>query len=163
MDGVDDYLHQAADSTNWPQDIIYKPSGTLISSLGVHEHWNNHTDMQYSRNLGTGNGIELIKTQITSVKDNNPGIAGDFKLYQNYPNPFNPSTSISYSLKKSSNITLSVYDITGKLVDVIIDYEYKPAGTYEVKFNAGILSSGIYFLQMEADNFKSSVKLIVLK
>jgi hypothetical protein len=97
------------------------------------------------------------------VKDNNPGIAGDFKLYRNYPNPFNPSTSIAYSLKKSSNITLSVYDITGKLVDVVIDNEYKPAGTYEVTYNAIKLSSGIYFLQMEADNFKSSIKLILLK
>ena len=62
--GVDDYLHQAADSANWPEGIIYAPNGDGIAipkSLGVHEHWNNPVDKQYSKNLGTGNGIELVK------------------------------------------------------------------------------------------------------
>ena len=65
MPGVDDYLHQAADSTWWPDDIIYDPEGdgTPIPGLGVHEHWNNTLDKQYSRNLGTGDGIELIFIQ----------------------------------------------------------------------------------------------------
>jgi hypothetical protein len=59
---VDDYLHQAADESNWPTGIIYDPEndGSKLASLGVHEHWNNSTDRQYSRNLGTGDGIELI-------------------------------------------------------------------------------------------------------
>jgi len=61
--GVDDYLHQAASSANWPKDIVYDPdgSGTPLPSLGVHEHWNNATDKQYSRNIGFSKGIELIK------------------------------------------------------------------------------------------------------
>ena len=62
--GVDDYLHQAADSVNWPAGIVYTPNGdgiTIPKSLGVHEHWNNPIDKQYSRNLGTGEGIELVK------------------------------------------------------------------------------------------------------
>jgi hypothetical protein len=61
MDGVDDYLHQAASSSNWPTGIQYDPEndGTVIGSLGTHEHWNNAIDKQYSRNLGTGEGIEL--------------------------------------------------------------------------------------------------------
>ncbi|MFC2089499.1 sugar-binding protein [Bacteroidota bacterium] len=60
--GVDDYLHQAADSENWPEGIIYDPdnSGTPIGSLGIHEHWNNPGQKQYSRNLGDKNGIELL-------------------------------------------------------------------------------------------------------
>jgi sugar lactone lactonase YvrE len=62
LGAVDDYLHQAADETNWPKGITYDPEndGSKIESLGVHEHWNNPTDRQYSRNLGTGNGIELM-------------------------------------------------------------------------------------------------------
>ncbi|MBN1465687.1 DUF362 domain-containing protein [candidate division KSB1 bacterium] len=62
MDGVDDYLHQAADVANWPAGISYDPEndGSILTSLGVHEHWNNAIDRQYSRNLGTGAGIELI-------------------------------------------------------------------------------------------------------
>jgi len=71
---IDDYLHQAADSTNWPAEIYsqggspaafagYDPEddGSFLTSLGVHEHWNNEIAMQYSRNLGTGDGIELMK------------------------------------------------------------------------------------------------------
>mgnify|MGYP006282368703 CR=1 FL=1 len=63
MDGTDDYLEQAADSAYWPEDITYDPEndGTPIPSLGVHEHWNNPKDKEYSRNLGSGAGIELIK------------------------------------------------------------------------------------------------------
>ncbi len=61
--GVDDYLHQAASSKYWPKGIIYDPdnSGVPIPSLGVHEHWNNPVDKNYSRNLGKKEGIELIK------------------------------------------------------------------------------------------------------
>ena len=68
--GVDDYLHQAADSSNWPQGITYDPdnNGKPISSLGVHEHWNNSADRQYSRNLGFQKGIELVSIPDTLVK-----------------------------------------------------------------------------------------------
>jgi hypothetical protein len=64
MSGVDDYLHQAADPNNWPADINYDPEndGTVISSLGAHEHWNDANNRQYTRNLDpvNGRGIELV-------------------------------------------------------------------------------------------------------
>ena len=70
VNGVDDYMHQAADSTNWPKGIKYDPdnTGRLVPSLGVHEHWNNPVDKQYSRNLGTGKGIELVSIPASLVK-----------------------------------------------------------------------------------------------
>jgi hypothetical protein len=76
MFGVDDYMHQAADSTNWPRGIKYDPdnSGKPLPVLGVHEHWNNPVDKQYSRNLKTGNGIELVSIPedlVKSVKKRN--------------------------------------------------------------------------------------------
>jgi hypothetical protein len=60
--GADDYLHQAADSANWPKGLVYDPErdGKPIGSLGAHEHWNNPKDKLYSRNLGKGAGIELV-------------------------------------------------------------------------------------------------------
>lgn len=63
MPAVDDYLHQAADTTNWAAGVRYDPenNGTVLASLGTHEHWNDSLHMQYSRNLGTGNGIELVR------------------------------------------------------------------------------------------------------
>jgi hypothetical protein len=62
VNGVDDYLHQAADPSNWPEGIIYDPdkSGKPLPSLGVHEHWNDPVTKQYSRNLGKSTGIELV-------------------------------------------------------------------------------------------------------
>lgn len=70
INGVDDYLHQAADPSNWPSGIIYDPdnSGKPISSLGTHEHWNNPIKKQYSRNLGYNIGIELVSIPDTLVK-----------------------------------------------------------------------------------------------
>lgn len=67
---VDDYLHQAADKENWPEKVVYTPNGDgnpIAESLGVHEHWNNETEQQYSRNLGTGEGIELVKNFENSI------------------------------------------------------------------------------------------------
>ena len=71
MYGVDDYLHQAADPANWPEGIVYDPdnSGKPIPVLGVHEHWNNPIDKQYTRDLGTGKGIELVSIPANLVKD----------------------------------------------------------------------------------------------
>ncbi len=70
INGVDDYMHQAADPANWPEGIIYDPdnTGTPVPVLGVHEHWNNPNDKQYTRNLGTGNGIELVSIPESLVK-----------------------------------------------------------------------------------------------
>jgi hypothetical protein len=61
--GVDDFLHQAADPANWPAGIEYDPEndGSILGSMGTHEHWNNASDKEYTRNMGTGNGIELYK------------------------------------------------------------------------------------------------------
>jgi len=70
MPGVDDYLHQAADSKNWPDGIVYDPdnSGRPLPSLGVHEHWNNPSDKQYSGNLGKTGGIKLVSIPENLVK-----------------------------------------------------------------------------------------------
>jgi hypothetical protein len=77
-EGTDDYLHEAALADNPPSGTFYDPEGdgTRLSSLGVHEHWNNSTDKQYTRNLGTGSGIELVKAPIISSVDFN----GDGKV-----------------------------------------------------------------------------------
>jgi hypothetical protein len=72
INGVDDYLHQAADSSNWPAGIIYDPdnSGHPLPSLGTHEHWNNVDKKQYSRNLGLNRGIDLVSIPDKLVEHN---------------------------------------------------------------------------------------------
>ncbi len=102
-DGVDDYLHQAASSEWWPEGITYDPdsSGTPIGSLGVHEHWNNTTDMEYSKNLGTGEGIELVKLFDVVIPTGVDQNKTDFSL-EAFPNPVVTTATIRFHLDKSS-------------------------------------------------------------
>lgn len=86
----------------------------------------------------------------------------EYKLYQNYPNPFNPITNIKFDVYKSSNIVLSIYDISGKIVDKLIEKNL-PAGTYNVEWNASGYSSGVYFYKLNIDNFTDVKKMILIK
>lgn len=86
----------------------------------------------------------------------------EFALMQNFPNPFNPSTKIIYQVPKQSLVSLTVYDILGKEVALLV-HEEKAPGMYEASFNAAGLSSGIYFYKMQAGTFTSIKKLILMK
>jgi hypothetical protein len=165
MVGVDDHLHQAADSANWPAGVRYDPEndGTVIGSLGVHEHWNSATAMEYSRNLRTGNGIELLKLNTAvRVAEGKGSTPEEYMLGQNYPNPFNPSTRIRYGLPQRSSVLLTVYNTLGQQVATLVQEE-KQAGFHEVKFDGTSLSSGVYLCRMLAGDYFATKKLLLLK
>jgi hypothetical protein len=98
----------------------------------------------------------------------------EFQLYQNYPNPFNPVTKIKFRIPNSSvivrsgatwqspDVTLKVYDITGKEIAIVVNEQLKP-GTYEVTFDASNLPSGIYFYQLQAGEFSQTKKMLMIK
>jgi parallel beta-helix repeat protein len=85
-----------------------------------------------------------------------------YALHNNYPNPFNPQTTIQYQLKSAGNVKLEVYDLTGKLVQTIVD-EYKQAGNYTIIWDARNVSSGIYLYRLQTKEFVSTKKCIKLK
>jgi hypothetical protein len=89
-----------------------------------------------------------------------------FALFQNYPNPFNPSTRIQYSLEKSVQVSLKVYNLIGSEVATLVNSRQE-AGSYTVPFNTNKvslgLSSGVYFYRLEAGSFVSTKKLILMK
>jgi uncharacterized membrane protein len=89
-------------------------------------------------------------------------LPSQYDLYQNYPNPFNPSTKIKWQLPVSSQVTLKVYDILGKEVVTLVNEE-KPAGAYELTWNASNLPSGVYFYRIQAENFIETKKMLLLK
>jgi len=98
---------------------------------------------------------------ITDVSDNlKPTISYD--LHQNYPNPFNPNTKIKFVIPKSSFVNLKVYNVLGKEAATLVNEE-KPAGNYEVEFNATDLPSGIYFYRLQAGDFIETKKMILLR
>jgi hypothetical protein len=140
---VDDYLHQAADKANWPKGVTYDPEGDgtpIPASLGVHEHWNNSTDKQYTRNLGTGNGIELISYK--TVTANNPTFESqDFKLY---PNPF--TNNIRIEANNNQSLNLNIYSINGQLV---FKTSMNKAFSWNGKNQSGsVLQKGIYLVKL---------------
>jgi hypothetical protein len=83
-------------------------------------------------------------------------------LYQNFPNPFNPNTTIKYELPKAARVNLSVFDILGCKVSMLVN-ERKDAGVYEVKFNGSNLASGVYFYRLQAGDFVATKRLLLLK
>ncbi|HPS65567.1 MAG TPA: T9SS type A sorting domain-containing protein, partial [Ignavibacteria bacterium] len=85
-----------------------------------------------------------------------------YQLYQNYPNPFNPATIIKFDIPKSDFVTIDIYDITGKLVSSLLN-EYKTSGTYEIKFEAANLASGVYFCKMSSNAFSDVKRMVFIK
>jgi len=83
-------------------------------------------------------------------------------LRQNYPNPFNPSTTIKYELPRSSEVRLSVYDMLGREVAILVN-ERMNAGVHEVKFDGSGLASGVYLYRMWAGEFVATKRLLLLK
>lgn len=85
-----------------------------------------------------------------------------YSLGQNYPNPFNPSTKIHYKIAQSEFVNLSVYNLLGKEVEVLVN-EIQSPGTYSVVFSADNLPGGVYFYKLETQHFVQTIKMLLLK
>jgi hypothetical protein len=105
--------------------------------------------------------VQLIKeTVATGVEEG--GLPLQFALEQNYPNPFNPTTTINFTLGEASNVKLTVYNILGQKVATLVD-SHLGAGAHSVQFDARSLSSGVYFYRLDASDFVSIKKMMLLK
>jgi len=152
-----------------PQDTIYWEFGykvldssilsDTIYSCGLSLVWDSIPDFHDRWNFGPKFPITILAATNINDQSNQPD---NFVLYQNYPNPFNPSTKISWQSSIGSQQSLKIYNVNGKEVGTILD-DYKPAGSYEVRFNAEGLPSGIYFYKLEAGDFSETKKMILLK
>ncbi|HEY6626921.1 MAG TPA: T9SS type A sorting domain-containing protein, partial [Ignavibacteriaceae bacterium] len=166
-------------------DNIYLAAGTLtemavckVKSDGTSE-WTVTMPGSYANDivLGNDNNVYVVggntakinQTTVTSIS-NDESTLNSFLLEQNYPNPFNPSTIISFTIssvtanesKQSQFVSLKVYDVLGNEIATLINEE-KPAGSYEVNFNAEDLSSGIYIYQLTSGNYIERKKMMMLK
>jgi hypothetical protein len=110
------------------------------------------------------NTIQAMPCHVTGV---DPRVPGTNSLGQNYPNPFNPTTTIGYGLASQALVTISVYDINGKLVRTLVS-DTKPAGRYTVDWDGrnqagNSVASGVYLSRMSAGSFVETKKLVLLK
>ncbi len=114
--------------------------------------------------LNAGAGGHFIVTfapTVTSVVTHNDRPT-EFGLAQNYPNPFNPSTTIQYALPRRSHVTLAVFNTLGQKVAELVNEE-KSAGSYEVRFDAGELASGMYLCRLQAGSLVQTRKLLLVR
>lgn len=113
-------------------------------------------------NISGGSGRLVVRllerTVIAAVPGETPPLS--LKLHPNYPNPFNPRTTIVYDLPAPFRVTLSVFDLLGRTVAVLVD-EVRPAGRHEVPFDAAGLSSGLYFCRLAAPGGSTTQKMIL--
>ncbi len=107
------------------------------------------------------NGTLLRSDDLTSIQQTSTLPKG-YWLGQNYPNPFNPTTKIDYSLPTYSKVRISIYDVSGKEVEVLIDNN-QSAGNHSIKFSGNNLSSGIYFYKLQIENFAEIKKMVLIK
>lgn len=85
-----------------------------------------------------------------------------FVLHQNYPNPFNPTTILSYDLKTDAKVKLTVYNLVGQVVQVLVD-EYQPAGFYEMSYDASQLPAGVYLYKLQVGEYSSVKRMTLVK
>jgi hypothetical protein len=156
---VDNYLHEGALADNPPSGVIYNPDAgeDHLHSLGVHEHWNNSTDRKYTRNLGTGDGIELVPYEYpyTSPVSVLPKNLNNIESLKNYPNPFSGSTTIEYSIVKSTRVEICIFDNTGKCIETIVLENNKP-GLYQYIWNAARKPAGVYRCRIRTSESETS-------
>ncbi len=125
-----------------------------------------HSVEKYSEGyliIASGKGIYKNTTPV-SVHEENSELNSilNYSLCQNYPNPFNPNTNIQYEISSKQFVTLKVYDVLGNEVATLVNEE-KPAGNYEVEFDASNLSSGVYYYQLRSGDFVQTKKMILMK
>jgi hypothetical protein len=111
-------------------------------------------------NIAYGDNKDLA-TGIVSIGD--PSVpSDDYKLYQNYPNPFNPATKISYKINKEGFVYLSVFNLVGQELSVLV-YENKKPGVYEVEFDAQDLPSGVYLYKLQINGYVSVKRMTLIR
>jgi hypothetical protein len=129
---------------------------TMIYSLGI-----TGTDL-YAGVASGGIWKRALSELVVGVDAATPLVPGDFTLEQNYPNPFNGVSQIGFRIPEAAAVKLKVFDLLGREVAVLVN-EHKPAGSYQVRFEAGNLSSGVYVYKLTAGSMALTRKLVLMK
>ena len=101
-------------------------------------------------------------SEITNIDYNSETFPSNYSLQQNFPNPFNPTTNIRYEISKFEFVKLNVFNILGRKIETLVNRTQSP-GSYIVKWEASEYPSGIYFYQIETENFKETKFMLLIK
>ena len=143
--------------------VSYGEYGELdinISAENLHD--GNYYQQLVIRDL-TGNEIFIpVNLEVTDVEDMENKLFGQAGLRDIYPNPFNPETTISYYLTQRQQVKLSIYNIKGQKIDTILDQVMK-AGIHEIVWQAESYTSGVYFINLQSDDYNETSKILLMK
>ncbi len=106
--------------------------------------------------------VSCVGAVVVGNHNNQGTVPSEYSLAQNFPNPFNPSTNIKFELPISGHVKLTVFDLTGREISVLIN-ESRQAGVYNVDFDASLFASGIYFYKLVAGDFTDTKKMLLIK
>ncbi len=96
------------------------------------------------------------------IQPNSTIVPDKFNLYQNFPNPFNPTTNIKFEIKSSSLVKLTIFDALGQTIETLVNEQLHP-GTYQLTFDGGNYTSGVYFYRLVAEDFVETKKMLLVK
>ncbi len=166
------YCPDPSFSTNTKTPITIKPKDSVAIQVMFKPENNGNYNASFNiRNISSYMGTQqmiarqvILKgtTEDISAVNKNNTTPNQYALFQNYPNPFNPTTVINYEIPKSEYVQLKVYDDLGREIKTLVS-EIQSPGEYTETLNAESLPSGIYFYKLEAGNFISTKKMILLK
>ncbi|MCG8373593.1 MAG: carbohydrate binding domain-containing protein [Balneolales bacterium] len=122
----------------------------------TNNYWNNPQDLSSL----AFTGVNVVPVSTEDISELTPK---QFRLDQNYPNPFNPSTKIQFELPSQVRVNLTVYNVLGQKVMTLLENQSLAAGLHSVNFNASALSSGMYIYRIEAGEFVSTKKMMLIK
>ncbi len=161
--GSDSSYQLLVRNDQYPISFLWQPDTTIANAFLVIDG-NNHqlTPGEYIEIDTPFSQATLHITIVTSVEPVPGNIPTSYELYQNYPNPFNPVTVIRYELPQSTEVSLTVYNLLGQEVVVLVN-EYQSVGIYQVDFNGQSLPSGAYFYRLQAGKFIQTKKMVLLK
>lgn len=147
-----------ADSqTVWTQEAPTSIGNILIAMMDYRESDRTLAVGTHARGVFTG-----VFDSPVDVDEKQHEIPASIVLGQNYPNPFNPATSIVYELPRTSHVTLTIYDVTGREVETLVN-AIRQMGRHEARFEAKNIASGVYFYRLQAEDFTTTKKLIFLR
>jgi len=146
---------------------ISKNSGNtwIAKNEGITGDSNFYSVYANSNFVFAGQYLHLFRRELNEIiyiKNISTEIPSAFSLEQNYPNPFNAMTNVKFKMLNAGNAVIKVFDITGKEVATLVN-EYLKPGTYEITFDASMLTGGIYFYRLQTENYTETKKLILLK
>lgn len=149
---------------------VFAPDGTVLDTILVPGQTSNCNWGDADRKslyITAGNSVYRIRLAATTGVEEHGSLPPEtFELYANYPNPFNPSTAIQYRLPDPTQVRLSIYDISGKEVETLVD-EYQNSGIHRYTWNASIvrgrhIASGTYLASIRAGKSSKAIKLILV-